>query len=247
MRIGIITMWYNEELLAPFFFRHYSYVDEIHILLDTATKDDTCSTFWMHPNVKVEPFTFEDGFNDRIKQGKINELLKTKKDFDWIIAVDADEFVFSLYESVPSFLFKTREGIVYTDMWTVFRHATEHDLDYSKPPVFQRRYGDPLFKGIHKFWRKPAVVRPQIPLTWGMGCHRIVNREKINLKFCRERLQGVHWANADPIISIRRRLASRQRQSEYNLKNNLQRHNHAVTEDRMRKLCLDHENDLKLF
>lgn len=39
MSIEIITMWYNEEALAPFFLKHYSWADKITLLYDEETSD----------------------------------------------------------------------------------------------------------------------------------------------------------------------------------------------------------------
>ena len=58
MKIVLITMWYNEEFLAPFFLNHYKWVDKIHILLDADTDDNTEAIATGYSNVLIEHFNF---------------------------------------------------------------------------------------------------------------------------------------------------------------------------------------------
>ena len=60
MRIELITMWYNEEFLAPFFLNHYSWVDKIHIILTPVPTDRTEAIAKRYPNVEIEYFWFPD-------------------------------------------------------------------------------------------------------------------------------------------------------------------------------------------
>lgn len=248
LRIGIITMWYNEEVLAPFFLSHYGYADEIRILLDTDTDDATWDICHNHPIVKIEPFSFKEGFDDFLKQEKINEVVQSLGgEFDWIFVVDADEFIFCLNEEPRSFLARQYGNVVVAKMWQVYRHVTDSDLTCLKSPVFQRRHGDPYLKGFNSYWIKPAVVRPGIRPVWSRGCHKILEAKRGRIKVCRWPFLGAHWANADPGIAVARRLASKRRQSEVNLRHGNQSHNHRVTEEEIRSLCNRHRNDPLLF
>ena len=77
MKIDIITMWYNEAMLAPFFLNHYSYADTIHILLDEEVTDNTQKIAEEYENVRIVPVRFPDKLDDILKIEKINsEKLK---------------------------------------------------------------------------------------------------------------------------------------------------------------------------
>ncbi len=41
IKISVISVWYNEEKLAPFFLEHYRFADAIHIAVDADTCDGT--------------------------------------------------------------------------------------------------------------------------------------------------------------------------------------------------------------
>lgn len=245
LTIGVVTMWYNEEILAPLFLDHYSYAEEIYILLDVDTDDNT-RALCDRSNVVIEPFMFPDGFDDLIKQEKINRVV-ARKDYDWVIAVDADEFVFPPgLESPWAFLVRQEGNVVYADMWKVYRHKTDFDIDPNKPAIWQRQHGDPSFEGYNKFEMKPIVVRPQTGIYWNVGCHSIYTSRQ-EMRVCMERFQGAHWHNADPDLAVKRRLASKERQSPANLQHGHQSHNHNITEEQIRALCKDHEKDPLLF
>jgi len=247
MKIGIITMWYNEGLLAEFFLRHYSFVDEIHVIIDKDTNDRTreiCDRFF---NVKTTSFVFEDGFNDQIKQEKINEVVLTKRGFfDWIYVLDADEFIFPPVGSAKQYLELQDGDVLSARMWQVYRHCLDKDLKVNDiEPIYQRRHGDPSLTGFNSFWIKPVIVRPDISPQWTKGCHKLKSPKQINFSF--NYFQGTHWANADPALAVARRLASKSRQSQANINNHWQEHNHNISKEEILAFCKEHENDPQLF
>lgn len=249
MKIGVVTMWYNEECLAHHFLRQYDYVDEICVLLDSDTNDNTSKICRGYSNVKVEPFIFKDGFDDILKQRKINDVVRSKKGFDWVFVLDADEFIFLLgYESPKEFLERQEGNIMFAKMWQVYRHKTDIDLDlkFQGDPYIQRRHGDPILMGFNSNWIKPIIVRPEVGVTWSVGNHRILETQ-MEQKVCGDFFLGAHWANADPELAVQRRLASKARQSEVNIKCQYQSHNHNITEEKIRRVCKEHENDPRLF
>lgn len=247
MKIAIMTMWYNEEYLAHYFLRHYSYADEICVFLDSDTNDNTSKICRDYPNVKIEPFTFEDGFDDIFKQRKINDVVKAKKGFDWVFVLDADEFIFLLGGQDPKEFLKQQKGnVMLARMWQVYRHRTDSDLNLQDTPFMQRRHGDSNLTGFNSNWVKPIIVRPEIGVMWSVGCHRILETQ-LEQSLCDDFFLGAHWANADPELAVQRRLASRVRQSRSNIEHQYQSHNHDVTEEKIRRICKEHENDSRLF
>lgn len=247
MRIGIITAWYNEEILAPYFLKHYDYVDEIHIFLDSDTNDSTQGICKEYPNVKITPFKFEAGFDDVIKQENINAVVKTKTDFDWIFSLDVDEFIFPKAGSPKEVLERQTGDVMFARMWQVYRHKSDIDLDPDLP-ISQRCHGDSNLNGFNSRWIKPIIVRPRVEVVWNKGCHSIKCHSILNkMEICEESFLGAHWANADPELAVSRRLVSCQRQSENNLTHRYQLHNHNLTEEAIREQCKAHEDDPQLF
>ncbi|GAI63944.1 unnamed protein product, partial [marine sediment metagenome] len=95
MKIAIITVWYNEQALAPFFLKHYSYVDNIFLYLDRDTNDNTLNICKSFPNVIIGDIRFPNGYDSVDHTNKINASIKELKGrYNWVYSVDSDELIF---------------------------------------------------------------------------------------------------------------------------------------------------------
>ena len=250
MKITIQTFAYNEEFLMPFFLKHYSFADRIHVILDADTNDNTEDILNNNPKVTVEKFKFPQMFNDGIKVRENNRVAQELgQDTDWLIIVDVDEFVFSAKgEDIRAFLGRQTGNVVVSRMWQVYRNKKDIDLDVDSkiPPVYQRCYGDPnRSKGVNKGYCKPIVLKMPLPFTFTVGQHKIHGD---NLKFCEETLDGTHWAMADPCFAVKRRVIDRKlRMSEANCRNKWSKHQRRITGEKIFEECIFHHNDIKLF
>lgn len=214
MKIAIVTLWYNEEDLAPFFLKHYSYVDRIFLFLDADTTDNTRKICESYSNVKIENFSFPEGFDCITQVEKINQVVKELKgQFDWVYSVDADEFIFppKEYKDAKEFLAKQETeqfNLVRAKMWQVFPHYTDPDLDPTNPVIKQRQHGDPDLNSqfnLH-YANKPIVVKPETDIIWHPGCHSFRSSK---IKVAEKVFYGVHWKMASEQIAIKRRIEGR--------------------------------------
>lgn len=239
MKTALLTMWYNEQFLAPFFLNHYKYIDEIHLFLDSDTSDKTLEIVEQFDNVQLYEFSFPDGMDDIIKTEHFNNYYKNL-DADKVILVDSDEFIFQY--NIP-----TNKDINFTTLYNVYRHVTENDLDVSIPIENQRRHGvlDPMYI-------KPNVVTGRLDnFRWGLGIHECwhngvhyVNYENYNGSL----YTGAHMAMADPAYVIERRIKNRkERQSKSNLEKGLTVQHHNITEEQIIAELKAHENDQEVF
>lgn len=247
MKIAIVTVWYNEEDFAPFFLNHYDYVDRIFVLLDADTSDRTPDILARYENVVIEPLAFPDGMDDIIKVKALSHKAQELADrFDWVYALDADEFIFAPRNYYDAGVFLAKQGqlgydCVVATMYQVYRHVTDEDLDPTKPAIYQRQHGDPnTTQGINALYNKPIVARPNRGILWGVGNHNLLNDNRR----AEERMFGAHWAMAEPDIAVKRRILGRKmRQSKRNLDLKLTYHHHHITEEEIREECKQHEND----
>ncbi len=257
MRVEVVTMWYNEAFLAPFFLSHWCWVDKITILLDTDTNDNTQQEIddflerhdWEY-YVVVRPFTFPDGMDDILKVQRINDFAAQEANCDWLISVDADELAWHPDLKERAFLDRVSgEGynMVRARLFQVYRHKTDQDLDPYKWAAPQRRHGDPnMNDSLNRMYIKPIIVKPETGITWSPGCHGYMPNPAI--KESPELWFGAHWANADPCFCVERRTKGRRdRMSKRNLQLGLTYQHHHVTEAEILELCRRHENDPQLF
>lgn len=261
LKVEVISMWYNEAFLAPFFLNHYSFADKIHIFYDQDTTDNTLEIISRYDNVNVIPFKFPDMMDDLIKVDKINGLLRTLE-CDWVIAVDADEFVFPLPLGRDMREALEREAdydLIYAQLWQVYRHKNDNDLTPELSTAQQRRHGDPnVTEGINAAYVKPIIVRPGAGIEWLPGCHDIVKKHGIKkilnkirgnkIAISPRKQYGSHWAMADPEFVVERRIKGRkERQSKSNIEKKLTYHQHNITESSILEECDLHLNDPLLF
>lgn len=250
MEIEILTTWYNEEFLAPFFLKHYNYVDRIYVLLDSDTDDKTRDILASHNtaygNIEIEEFTFPDMMDDTIKAKNINRVLKTIES-DWVYVLDADEFIFPCgFEDPIKFLNIVDGDVVMARMWQVYRHIDDTDLNIDEPVIFQRRHGDPNREtGINAAYNKPIVLKTPIQYDMLYGNHAIIGD---NYKMATKYFDGSHWAMADKCFAIERRLKGRkERQSKHNLETGMTYQHHNISEKTLLEEIDLHKNDPKLF
>jgi len=209
MKIAIVTFWYNEEILAPFFLKHYSYVDDIYVYLDKDTNDHTRSICGGCPNTTVRNMSFPDGYDPLTHTDAINKVVKGLK-HDWIYSVDADELIQQpkRYANARAFLAKQQKqghNLVIAKMFQVFRHVTDKNLDITKPVLPQRSHGDPDLNTVfNRCYVKPIVVKSGIDIVWHVGCHNYGKNSRIRVS--KEQFFGAHWKMADPQFAVTRRI-----------------------------------------
>lgn len=241
--IEVISFFYNESFMAPFFLNHYSYADKITVLYDDATTDNTREIISNYPNAQIVPFTFPNLFDDVLKVETIRDYY-LHSECDWVIIPDSDEFVFC--DDLHEFLSRQVSDIVRVRLYQVYRHANEKDLDPSIPIYLQRRHGDPdVIKGQNSHGTKPIIARRGRRVHWMPGIHSVWNPHRHT--FADETLIGAHWCMADPCFSIDRRMRGMYRQGENNKKARMSYHNDFVDPELVRQECEQHRYDKELF
>ncbi len=246
--ITIVTRWCNDEMIAPFFLDHYSYADEIIILLSPETKDKTKEIIGEFNNARIIEFEYTDGIFDGKESTDQMESVINNVTTNWIIAVDADEFVWPKgFKDIREVLSEADGNIIYCDMWQVYRHKTEMDLDPTLKAIWLRRHGDPnRTKGENARYCKPVVFRSGLNLKWGIGFHAFEPNSIAQIS--KIRFDGAHWMMADPELAVVRRLRGRKENvSKRNIKNQWSNNNFDITEEEIRRECEKHLNDPQLF
>ena len=250
MKVSVISRWHDAADFAPFFLSHYAWADEIIIMLDKWTIDNSAEIISQYPNARFEYFDHGGVINDRLLADMMSDLAGTLKS-DWVIYVDADEFVFSIRMEDPKAIFVRAEGtVIQVQFRWVYRHISEMDLDSTKPAIWQRRHG-----GIYTIvpnvigtaWEcghiKPSIVKPEAKIRWTVGQHYISSGRLI--QYSKMEFDGVHWQMADVEIAVRRNASSKARLSAENINHGWGVKN--FTEEMIRAECKTHENDPQIF
>jgi glycosyltransferase involved in cell wall biosynthesis len=92
MKIDVFTTCYNEELILPYFLRHYSKFARNIIVYDNMSTDGSIKLMKDY-NVDIVPFDTGNKF----EESKLVEIRNTcwlGSDADWVIICDSDEFIY---------------------------------------------------------------------------------------------------------------------------------------------------------
>ena len=267
--ITVISAWRNEELMAPFFLRHYFDIGayEVHIILDDTTSDNTLKIIENDirengHNIVIHHINYPNGFCDHIKINKVNDIYKSISS-GWVICCDADELVFTkeyLESDKPVgetlYEFAQRDIVVVnSNMTHPFRNVNDSDLDINKDTkvILQRRHGSKVPPTTDDIpitdvaYKKPMVLRANQQFTWSVGHHVLFDIYGRNV-FVPDEIMGVHWKYADPSFitySTNNHLSNFQY-----IQNNLSRgmgHHWVETLEASMKKCEEHKNDSELF
>lgn len=110
MKIKVLTLCKNEEIIIPYFIQHYiSWVDEIVIIDGNSTdKSLEIAKSLGKDKVRIKRCEYDSGNevnDDLFKYIRNNEWKENAEQFDWIIVCDADEFLYheNLYEKLINY------------------------------------------------------------------------------------------------------------------------------------------------
>jgi len=212
--VEVISPQFNEVFLRPFFESHYSWADRLTIVDQEM------------PN----------GIDDILRVKWINEAYK-RSSADWVLFVDADEFVFTnktkLSQITPGFNFAR------CCLCDVYKHESECGLDVNLPVKWQRRHGV-----LQQIYQKPCIVRGGQNIVMGLGNHTIQGDAfEYPIPFL-----GAHWKNADLQYAIDTRIKLRRdRFSELNRINGFGVQDFDITEEQIKAEHEAHKNDPQLW
>jgi glycosyltransferase involved in cell wall biosynthesis len=90
VKIDVFTLAYNEEVLLPYFLRHYGEFADRIVLYNNCSTDGTVAIALNHPKVEIRSFDTDNEIRDDKMQWLKNNCWKGSK-ADWVMIVDVDE------------------------------------------------------------------------------------------------------------------------------------------------------------
>jgi len=171
MNIHVHSIVWNEEVLLPYFLRHYTQFADVFIANDHST-DNTVKIAESHPRTTVIDFPHKRGLNEKDFSKYFEDAYKEhSREADWVICVDADEFVY--HPQIAKHLSQL-EGVI--------RPAGYNMLDNRLPRKNGQIY-DELFMGVRsRSYDKPVVFQPHLDIKFEDGRHRIQTDVKVQRK-----------------------------------------------------------------
>ncbi len=95
MKIHVYSICWNEELMLPFFLRHYETFAEKIFIYDNYSDDSSQDIINAHPKAELRFFdTGGKAVESKEIRVKGQAWKESKKTADWVINVDTDEFLY---------------------------------------------------------------------------------------------------------------------------------------------------------
>lgn len=174
MNIDVYVMVHNEEFILPYFLRHYgSFARKIYTFEDKST-DHTREIILSCPKVHIiEPEIH--GINEKYWTSVLWPMYEQySKDADWVIQVDADEFVY--HPHLLSVLKQEKE------QGTQMIFCKGYTMLADNLPMTQEQIYDEIRKGLPDRWSSKWVIfDPTIRLRYGDGRHKVIETSATKL------------------------------------------------------------------
>jgi hypothetical protein len=245
MKISVITRWLNEGFFAPYFLGHYSWADEIIVMLERATTDGSAEVVSKFPNARIVWTETGGVVNDRVFSDMMSDLA-AGLDSDWVIRADGDELIFPKgFGDSRAALAEASGNVVVVLFHWIYRHGTDAELDPAKPAVLQRRHGGAytIWPGMGPTFTKPSIVRPGARIRWRPGEQGYLPDPGI--KISDTRFEGSHWQMVAVEEAVRRLLSAEKRLSAENVRNKWG--TRGFTEAMIRAECAAHLGDPRVI
>lgn len=219
MVIHVYAVCYNEEVILPYFLRHYSAIAEQIVIFDNMSTDNSISIIKKFPKAEIIPYDSGGELRGDILGSIRNNAWKKSRGLaDWVAVVDADEFLW--HKNLINYLKACKKNHITIPVPEGF------DMVSDSPPSSDGMIFDEIRSGVYNpLFCKFSVFNPNLvrEINYQPGCHQahpsgkvVFDRNK-GLKLLHYRFLGLEYV-------LKRHSACRERVSEYNKKRGLSFH-----------------------
>jgi glycosyltransferase involved in cell wall biosynthesis len=220
MRVAVFSICYNEAMILPSFLRHYEKFCQKIIVYDNGSIDGSREIVLNHSFAELIDFRPTELNDETNRQIKNNCWKPFRNEFDWIICVDQDEFLY--HENITHYLEVMRHfGVIVPHGFNIIgdNYPTEtKDLfeQYKKGYPYERE-------------SKPCIFNPKKiqEINYGYGAHNCKpiyfhdNEYNGSTLFTGDNVKLLHFKQLSYEYYIEKNKANGQMLSEFNIKNRL--------------------------
>lgn len=211
--IHVYAVCWNEEILLPYFLRHYSKIAEKIFIYDNMSDDNSITIIKSFPNTKVIRFDTRGEYREDVQQRiRLSEWKKSRGLADWVIIVDIDEFLY--HKNLIKYLTICKKKGITVPLTLGFDMVSE-TLPTSSGMIY-----DEIRLGVfNKDYCKSCVFNPNLvyEINYGPGSHWAHPVGKIVVDNSGE-LKLLHYRYISLNYLLERYKLYRARQSEINRK-----------------------------
>lgn len=169
MKVWAYVLTWNEELMLPYYLKHYSQFCDKIIVYDNESNDKSKEIIESYPNTEIRTYGTEGTINAQIQQRiRSGCIADARGKADYVIVSDCDEFVY--HPNMRQFL-EDNLGKFSVFYPSGFQMATQEF------PVTVSQIYDQVKTGIPDPWySKPLLVNPNLvdEIYFVDGCHEFM-------------------------------------------------------------------------
>lgn len=161
MTIDVFATCYNEEIILPYFLRHYKKFARNITIYDNMSTDNSVNIMNEY-GVNVIPFDTNNRFEESVLMSIRNTCWKGS-DADWVIVCDADELIY--HENIVEVLSNINANHIITEGYEMM----SEELPTTNGQIYEE-----LKIGYFKIdYSKPCLFKPSeiIDINFGAGSH----------------------------------------------------------------------------
>jgi len=212
MKIKVYAICWNEEILAPYFLKHYKqYTDEI-VVYDNMSTDATCEIL---KDCEIRKYDTNEKIRDDIYLNIKNEAWKETigSAVDWVIICDMDELIYST--TLLAALQKAKE-----EGYTIIKPQGYEMMGNSIPTTSGQIYCE-FNQGVEDIsYSKPCIIDPNKieSINYAPGCHSAKANGIVNILETSD-IRLLHYKYFDLDFVLNRYSTYETRLSDENLRN----------------------------
>lgn len=171
MKICVYTITHNAADLLPFFIRHYLSFAQRIVAWDDKSDDATRQILGSHALIETKEWPYQPGINEDLFLKFWQEVIpEAIGEFDWLMIVDPDEFLW--HKDMPGLLWEEKKRYTEVVRTTGFNMVGNgYPKDDGKSQIYEiNPMGVPA-----PVYSKPVVFRPHVPINWVRGKHALEN------------------------------------------------------------------------
>ena len=211
MKINVYTLCYNEEVLIPYFFRHYGSIADRIVVYDNGSTDKSRDLVQLLGGELRDLDTGGEHSDRAQTKLKSTCYYESRGKADWVIVVDMDEF---LYHPDFSGLLKS-----YMASGITMPKVLGFDMFSSAVPSGPGQIYEEIFHGW-RYWmyNKFEVFHPSIDINFSPGCHKAYPQGPVKMSDDAE-IKLLHYRYLGAEYFKKRYVMRMNRISEDNVKN----------------------------
>jgi hypothetical protein len=163
--IHVYTVMWNEEVLLPYFLRHYGSFATRIVCFDNMSTDRSAQIVDSHPLTERVQYDTNGQIVDTMYLELKGRYRQSRGTADWVMCVDIDEFIY--HPQLAALLADyTRRGITYPKV-------QGFEMIAEQPPSGGSQIYEEIRDGRENEWSSKRVVfDPALEVVFEAGCHR---------------------------------------------------------------------------